>query len=133
MGSYVTWKDYYSVGDETLDKQHQQILSLINDLYDAMQQGVDYEAVSLLLDRLVQYTITHFRQEEECLLAHNYPELISHQLMHDAMRKKTVALRENAGLVTGRDLLVFLKEWWCSHIQEQDKKYAPYLKVLAET
>lgn len=133
MRSYVTWKDYYSVGDETLDTQHQQILDIINDLYDAMQQGVDYEAVARLLDRLVQYTVNHFHCEEECLLAHNYPELTQHKVLHDAMRQRTMGLREHAGLVTGRDLLVFLKEWWCNHIQEEDKKYAPYLKAMAKT
>jgi hemerythrin len=35
--------------------------------------------------------------------------------------------------MTGRDLLVFLKEWWCNHIQEQDKKYAPYMSSLVQS
>jgi hemerythrin-like metal-binding protein len=129
MGSHITWKDYYSVGDEALDAQHKQVLAAINELYDAMQGGVDYRAVAPLLDRLVQYTITHFRQEEERMAAHEYPEFAQHKALHDTMRQKTIALREYANVVTGRDLLVFLKEWWCNHIQDQDKKYAPYLKV----
>ena len=53
--------------------------------------------------------------------------------MHDKMRQRTIGLRDNAGLVTGRDLLVFLKEWWCNHIQEQDKKYAPYVSQLVKS
>ena len=132
MGSYVTWKDYYSVGDESLDGQHKQIIAIINELYEAMQKGVDYKVVKPLLDRLVQYTVNHFRQEEETLLAHQYPDFAQHKVLHDKMRQNTTALCDNSNLVTGRDLLVFLKEWWCNHIQEQDKKYAPYLKVAVE-
>lgn len=133
MSSYIVWKDYYSVGDESLDAQHKQIIGIINELYEAMQQGVDHRAVAPFLDRLIQYTINHFRHEEECLLAHQYPDFAQHKALHDKMRQKTAAWRENADIVTGRDLLVFLKEWWCNHIQDQDKKYAPYLKVLVET
>lgn len=133
MGSYIAWKDYYSVGDEALDAQHKQIIGIINELHEAMQQGVDHRAVTPLLDRLVQYTINHFRKEEECLLAHQYPDFAQHKALHDKMRQQTIAWRENANLVTGRDLLVFLKEWWCNHIQQQDKKYAPYLKAIVET
>jgi hemerythrin len=48
------------------------------------------------------------------------------------MRRETIAWRENADIVTGRDLLVFLKEWWSNHIQAEDKQYASYLIVAVE-
>ena len=132
MASYIAWNDYYSVGDESLDAQHKQLLGLINELYGAMEQGADHAAVRTLLERLLQYTLQHFKYEEEVMLAHDYPDLIRHKAIHDKMRQKTIDFRENADLVTGRDLLIFLKEWWCNHIQEQDRKYAPYLKVAVE-
>jgi hemerythrin-like metal-binding protein len=132
MVSYLTWKEQYSVGDKSLDAQHRQILATINDLYEAMEQQTDYKVVRPLLDRLVQYTVNHFRREEECMLAHQYPEFAQHKALHDKMRQKTLAWRDNANIVTGRDLLIFLKEWWCDHIQAEDKKYAPYLKAVAE-
>ena len=37
------------------------------------------------------------------------------------------AWRSHANLVMGQDLLRFLKEWWITHIQEEDQQYAPYL------
>jgi hemerythrin-like metal-binding protein len=61
MATYVTWQDYYSVGDTDLDAQHRQILTIINDLYEGMQKGVDSKLVKPHLDRLVQYTISHFQ------------------------------------------------------------------------
>jgi hemerythrin len=125
--SYITWKNDYSVSESSLDAQHRQIVELLNELHAAMQRGIDHQSVKPLLDRLVQYTVNHFQAEEKLLLAHQYPDYVQHKALHDKMRQRTMGLRDNAGLVTGRDLLVFLKEWWCNHIQEQDKKYTPYL------
>jgi len=132
MASYVTWKDYYSVGDESLDAQHKQLLGIINELYGAMGRGADHAAVRTILDRLLQYTLQHFKYEEQVMLSHDYPDLMRHKGVHDRMRQRTIDLLDNVDLVTGRDLLIFLKEWWCNHIQEQDKQYAPYLKVTVE-
>jgi hemerythrin len=49
--------------------------------------------------------------------------------LHDELRRKVIDLRENADLLTGQDLLHFLKRWWMGHIQGCDKKYAPYLQL----
>ena len=131
--SYIAWKDYYSVDEPSLDSQHRQIIDFINDLYVAMQRGVDRQSIRPLLDQLVQYTVNHFQHEEKLLLERQYPEFAQHKAGHDKMRQRTIALRDNADLMTGRDLLVFLKEWWCNHIQEQDKKYAPYMSMLVQS
>ena len=130
---YIAWKNYYSVGDPSLDAQHRQVIGLLNELYAAMQRGVDHQSVKPLLDQLVQYTVNHFQAEEKILLAHQYPDFAQHKARHDKMRQRTIALRDNAGLVTGHDLLVFLKEWWCGHIQEQDEKYEPYVARLVRS
>jgi hemerythrin len=45
------------------------------------------------------------------------------------MRQKTLDLHDNTDLVTGHDLLAFLKDWWLGHIQSEDKKYAPYVEL----
>ena len=38
-----------------------------------MEQGADHAAVRTLLDRLLQYTLKHFKYEEQVMLAHDYP------------------------------------------------------------
>jgi hemerythrin len=127
---YIAWKNDYSVGEPSLDTQHRQIIDLLNELHVAMQRGVEHQTIRPFLDQLLQYTVNHFQAEEKLLLAHQYPDFAQHKALHDNMRQRTIGLRDNAGLVTGRDLLVFLKGWWCGHIQEQDKKYEPYVSAL---
>ena len=125
MIPYVTWKDFYSVGDPSIDAQHQQILGTINELYEALQKGKDRAVLKPILDRLLQYTLAHFEQEEQLMQEHAYPDSAQHKALHDKIRQKTGELCEHAYLVTGQDLLRFLKEWWVGHIQGQDKKYSP--------
>jgi hemerythrin-like metal-binding protein len=127
MSRYIVWKDFYSVGDDAIDGQHKQIIELINDLYDAKENNADFAVVVPVLNQLVEYTINHFRDEEVVMLSHQYPEFVQHKALHDKMRNTTLALREHSTSLTGHDLLGFLKEWWVSHIQQEDKKYAPYL------
>jgi hemerythrin-like metal-binding protein len=129
MSSFIAWQDYYSVGDDFIDSQHKQIIDIINQLYLAQNRGADHSVVLPLLDKLVQYTINHFRDEENLLLKNHFPDFMPHKAIHDKMRKETMAWRENANAVTEKDLLRFLKNWWVNHIQIEDKKYAPYLQT----
>jgi hemerythrin-like metal-binding protein len=129
--SAITWKDFYSVGDPSLDAQHQQMIGVINELYEAMEKKSTQQVVKPILDRLVKYTFEHFKREEEAMEAVEYPDLVEHKALHDKIRQKTLDLQENADFVTGHNLLAFLKQWWVGHIQTVDKKYAPYLEVLS--
>jgi hemerythrin-like metal-binding protein len=126
----ITWKDFYSVGDPSLDAQHQQIVGAINEIYEAMEKKSTQQVVKPILDRLVKYTFEHFKHEEETMAAVEYPDLIEHKALHDKIRQKTIDLKDNADFVTGQNLLLFLKEWWMGHIQTEDKKYSPYLELL---
>jgi len=129
MIPYVTWKDFYSVGDPSIDAQHKQIIGAINELYEAMQKGKDRAVLKPILDRLLQYTLAHFEHEEQVMQEHEYPDFTQHKALHGMIRQKTMDLCEHAYLVTGHDLLRFLKDWWVGHIQGQDKKYSPYLEL----
>ncbi len=127
MATYVAWKPYYSVGDSSLDAEHQQILGAIDELYSEMATDKENAKTRKLLDRLVQYTHTHFQHEERIMQEAGYPELAAHKIEHERMRQRTVELRTNLSHVKAADLLRFLKEWWTNHIQAEDKSYSPYL------
>ncbi len=129
MPAFIAWKDFYSVGDPSLDAQHKQIIGIINDLYDAMQRGRDHKVLKPLLDWLVHYTVEHFRHEEQVMRECDYPRLREHGAHHERIRRNTAGLRDNVDLVTARDMLRFLKDWWLGHIQGEDKKYAPYVSA----
>lgn len=127
MATYIAWKDFYSVGDPALDAEHKQIIENVNELYDAVQGAHGPEVTKCVLDRMVIYVRNHFDHEEKLLKEAEFPYFEVHKALHDKMRRQTLALRENASLVTARDMLVYLKDWWLDHIQGEDKLYSAYL------
>lgn len=129
MARYVRWQTYYSVGSDLLDKQHQQILDMIDRLYDATQSKASGDVVRSVLDQLVEYTMIHFRDEEALMLDLGFPGLAEHRILHRKMRETTLSIREQSHLVVESDLLQFLKQWWVNHIQQCDRQYAPYLRM----
>jgi hemerythrin len=129
MSTYVCWQESYSVGDNALDAQHKQILSIVNDLHQIKDADKDIDVLKALMDRLVQYTMSHFQHEERLMREFGYPDLANHKAEHDSMRRRTRELREHLNLMTSRDLLRFLKEWWTGHIQSEDMCYVPFLSA----
>jgi hemerythrin len=91
-----TWNSSYSVGVATIDQQHQQLMTLINELNEAMLQGKGRQMVGDILGKLIRYTGTHFADEEKLLMDHDYPEYAEHKAKHTKMVGKVKALQQDA-------------------------------------
>ncbi len=127
-----TWNDSYSVKVALCDQQHKKLYEIINELADAMRVGKGNEIVSKTVGELLQYTRTHFQQEEALLKRANYPQLAPHQEQH----KKFVADVEGLLKQTreGRaansiQVLNLLRDWLVNHIQKTDKAYSDCLNA----
>jgi hemerythrin len=128
------WNDRYSVGIGSIDAQHQTLFGLAAELHNAMSAGQGKAASSKVLDRLIQYTATHFAHEERLMRLHDFPGLEPHKAQHEALTKRVRQFQADfqSGRVTITiQLLQFLKNWLESHIKESDQEYAPYLKSKA--
>jgi hemerythrin len=131
MIAFIVWSPFYSVNNPEMDDEHKQIIAMINDMYSALDDNNPHATILGLLDRLYQYTQTHFRHEENLMQECGYPHLEEHKLLHELLQQKTVILRRDYQESAAPELLRFLKEWWVNHIQGEDKKYAPFWKVPA--
>lgn len=128
--AFIAWDDKYSVGVRELDNQHKQLISILGDLYDAMQAQKTNEVLGKILNQLVSYTKTHFATEERYMEQAGYPDLASQKREHAAFTQKVVDFKESFD--SGRtalsvSLASFVKDWLFSHISGSDKKYGPYL------
>lgn len=125
-----TWNDSYSVKVAVCDQQHQRLFAIINELADAMRSGKGQEVVSSTVGELLQYTRTHFRQEETLMQKANYPELAAHQAMHHKFEADVEALQKQSR--SGRaansvQVLNLLRDWLVNHIQKVDRQYSACL------
>ncbi len=128
------WMDTYSTGIHSIDAQHRNLFNVAEDLYTAMSNGQGRAAVGRTLDRLVQYTASHFAHEERLMRLHEFPDFVAHKTEHDKLTAQVLQFQTDfrAGKVTMTvQLLQFLKDWLQKHIQGSDQRYAPFLREKA--
>jgi len=129
--AYLNWTNEFSVENTSIDEQHKQLFKIINDLHASMKEGKSKEIMVGLLTRLVDYTQTHFSNEEKLMEKYKYPDLIKHKTEHAKLITKVLDYQKNFNIksaITSIDIMNFLKDWLTNHILVTDKKYAPYLK-----
>lgn len=123
------WNIKYSVNIKIIDDQHQKLVELLNTLHEKMKEGKGKESLKSILDELINYTLVHFKTEEDYFDKYRYPDSKAHKEEHAILVRQVRAIKKE--LDEGRtvltvDVLEFLKEWLTSHIMESDKKYSPF-------
>jgi hemerythrin-like metal-binding protein len=128
----MKWISDYSVEVDSIDREHQILFDMINNLHDAMMQGKGARLAPTILKNLVQYTREHFSREEGLMIQAHYPDLIHHQAEHDKLTAEVVKLvqdMEVSKAPVSMKLLDFLRDWLQTHILGMDKKYTVYLQA----
>ncbi len=124
------WSDKYSVNINEIDNQHKKIINIINGLHYAMKEGKGREALASILQSLIDYTKTHFTDEERLMNINGYPEFSKHRAAHENLVKQVLDFQQkfkDGNIMVSLELAGFLKDWLSKHILETDKKYAPFL------
>jgi hemerythrin len=127
----IIWDAEFSVGVKRMDVQHQRIIRMYNKLVEHSHAHVGSEALSQVLQEMVEYASEHFKSEEQLLKDHGYPDLQQQKKEHREFKLHAgnfcLSAQEHGGTV-GPELLVYLHDWWTNHILLQDKGYAIYFK-----
>lgn len=127
----IVWKDEFSVGVEALDRQHQQIIEIINSLISKPRIFLRFQNISSTLMELTNYVSEHFLLEERLLQENGYPNLLKHSKKHtDYSRQIADFCKES---LHGKsevpyELLVFLADWWTNHILHEDMEYKAFFE-----
>ena len=128
--AFIIWVDRYNVGIDEIDIQHKKLVELINVLFDTISLKDRKEALNKAFTELVNYTIYHFKLEEELMKTHHFPEYDSHKKEHLAFVDKvnnyirTLKIEDTKALL---EIINFLKNWLLNHILINDKKYVKYV------
>ncbi|MFP4526410.1 MAG: bacteriohemerythrin, partial [Bacteroidales bacterium] len=80
--SFIQWKDSMATDIDEIDTQHMQLVSLINDLYEAMSKGQGKEKLNEIFNELFDYAKTHFFTEEKLMLVYGFPGYEEHKKEH---------------------------------------------------
>jgi hemerythrin-like metal-binding protein len=132
----IQWTPDFSVGVGSIDTDHKVLISLINQLDDAIRGGEPKQTVSRVLDALLDYTNYHFAREELLMRACAYPDIEAHARTHATLRAQVHDIRNryrrNPESIHAREVLAFLKNWLTAHIVGRDKLYAPFMQSAVQ-
>lgn len=124
----MTWDPNLSVGDETIDAQHEKLINLINEAYESVQKH-DEKQIGKLIDKMRQYADVHFSAEEALMKRDGFPGLEEHKFHHEKFRIETQRFhKERFSRTNLSQIFVFLSRWLINHIMEDDMRYARYIR-----
>ncbi len=132
--AYIEWTSKLETGIDAIDKQHQQLIGFVNELYEAMHQGKGRLVVGDILSKLVRYTEYHFATEEKAFQKYGYSGQKDHEQIHRTLVEKVKDLerrQRTEAVVVSMETLRFLNEWVTNHIAKEDMAYVPFLKDKA--
>ncbi|WP_295443258.1 bacteriohemerythrin [uncultured Thiodictyon sp.] len=130
MTTFFEWSDALSVGVDEIDNQHKVLLGLVNEMHEAIQARHSTSVVGGVLERLADYTQSHFAAEENLMRLLRYPGYAEHKAQHEALMLRVVEFQQkvDAGKTAiGFELMHFLKVWLTGHIMSSDQRYVECL------
>jgi len=126
----VHWNSSYLVGHPEMDAQHEELVSIMQELFQS-QQAINSTADTVsILDRLIAHTIEHNACEDRLMLEHGYPASAAHMHEHEALLQQINAMREEQfnqepGLSSAS--MLFLKQWLFNHVLNSDRALAAFI------
>ena len=134
MNASYEWKPEYSVGNEMLDNQHQQLLKICKEVSSYRCDGSKTSVLDFhsILNDLAFYATRHFEAEEELLRRAAYPALEDQLTEHAEYNERLVDFLYDAinGKIDRDALEGFLGRWWVNHILLSDMRYSGFMKKL---
>lgn len=131
---HFEWKEEWNSGNETIDRQHRELLDFANVLIFMSLSGTDLAKMLKQLEMLMSHIMTHFTDEENLITEAGYPEIDAHREIHHAIYEKSAQLIDSCtnNTINATTLFSFIvDDVVVGHILKEDTKFFPYTKAKA--
>lgn len=134
------FSEYYVLGIEEIDLQHQELFKISNHLTAAAKIFSDNgyaksKVCSAALKATIDYAGVHFREEEEFMKILEYPDLSDHMREHNKIENELSDLldlvnkRQFMNQVQRTHFINYIHKTWMTHISTYDRKgYLPFVE-----
>jgi diguanylate cyclase (GGDEF)-like protein/hemerythrin-like metal-binding protein len=116
----LAWSPTYMIGIEAVDKQHEELVTRMNSLWEALLAKQNHASLSRGLTEMTRLLERHFATEEAHMAAHPYAGSAAHRADHE---RALETARSLASQVDEHSLALgirFLYDWLLSHIRSYD-------------
>lgn len=119
-------------GNSIIDSEHKTLIKAADDAMQSVSAGQGQENLKKNVNFLADYTVTHFKHEEELQTTSKYPDIVAHKAWHktfvndlNGIARKIVKDGPSSVMVielTGKISALI------NHIKTEDKKLANHIK-----
>lgn len=123
------WSDVFSIGNKAVDRDHQRLLEIYNELGGFLKMDYDRSKFAETLSKMSDYSIYHFNREELYMQKLSYPDFESHKKQHKEFIIEVSTYNSNFLTANPPDpsvVVSFLENWWINHILQIDRKYEKF-------
>ena len=127
----IRWQDKYALGVVEIDEQHRKLFEIAGEIEALLNDDFitdKYDDIVAILGELKDYTIQHFKDEEEFMLSNKFPMFLTHKMMHNDFVEKIESIDlskvDNEQNLYLKEILNFVGEWLVEHILVEDAKYS---------
>jgi diguanylate cyclase (GGDEF)-like protein/hemerythrin-like metal-binding protein len=116
----LAWLPKYRIGIEAVDTQHEELVTRMNSLWEALLARQDHASLSLGLKEMTRLLEGHFATENAHMAAYPYAGAEAHRADHERALKTARSLAahvDEQSLALG---IRFLYDWLLSHIRSYD-------------
>ncbi len=131
----LVWQPAYECGQTGLDAQHGALFGHVNSVLAALLSDRPIDEVATLMEVLICAVAQHFEEEEEIILATDFPAVAGHVAMHRELidHARYLVSRFRAKDLDIGELFQFLAhDLVAHHILGADRQFFPYLKAQAD-
>ena len=123
--------DAYLTGIQLIDDEHRELFRIINDINKIVRDysvADQYDELTVIFARLINYTEEHFRDEEEYMESIQYEGLAVERHAHEGFVNKLKSIQMSPEKIDEdpqkymESLIEFLLRWLVLHILYLDKK-----------
>eukprot|EP01029_Cantina_marsupialis_P008012 TRINITY_DN1922_c0_g1_i2.p1 TRINITY_DN1922_c0_g1~~TRINITY_DN1922_c0_g1_i2.p1 ORF type:complete len:165 (+),score=38.18 TRINITY_DN1922_c0_g1_i2:61-495(+) len=109
------WCEEFKTHIPKVDSQHEMLFNLVATIKGLVKTSKSEKCVKMVLDELVDYTVVHFRDEEEIFVSEEYPGSESHIQTHKDFCEKMMEVvgefNKKGVEIINDELLTFLLDW----------------------
>lgn len=129
---YLVWDESrHALGIPSLDRQHREMMDLVNELAEAVAHGCDYERAHQQMEKILDFVADHFAHEEILMRQHDFPGAEQHAAEHEKLLREAATLMEtyDAGHADRAVLVTaFLTDCAENHILNEDREISQYFR-----
>lgn len=122
-------KPEYYIGIEMIDEEHKQLFQYADEAYELLHDEFTpdkYDKMDTILQKLRDYTVKHFADEEQYMESINYKKLFTQKVQHqqfinkldEFMDQHNKDMDDQDEQIMG--ILQYLTEWLVNHILHVD-------------